>query len=67
MLSGRSASCVRTARRLYSQILDRIEDADYDVFSGRVRVPTWRKIAMAASSLAAPEQRDGRLAAGTTR
>jgi phytoene synthase len=67
MLTGRAASCVRTARRLYSQILDRIEDADYDVFSARVRVPTWRKIAMAASSLAGPETHGGSLAAGTTR
>lgn len=38
-----SARCVGTARRLYAQILDRIEARDYDVFDGRVRVPTWRK------------------------
>ena len=34
MLPGRSGRCVRAARVLYAQILDRIEDADYDVFSG---------------------------------
>jgi len=28
--------------------LDRIEAVDYDVFSQRVRVPTWRKLAVAA-------------------
>jgi 15-cis-phytoene synthase len=43
MLPGRSARCVAAARVLYSQILDRIEAAGYDVFSRRVRVPTWRK------------------------
>ena len=46
-LRGRSARCVRAARQLYSQILDGIEDAGYDVFSARVRIPTWRKIATA--------------------
>ena len=43
LLPSRSARCVGTARVLYSQILDRIERADYDVFQARVRVPTWRK------------------------
>lgn len=53
-LPPRSARCVRTARVLYSRILDRIEDADYDVFSGRVRVPTWRKAATAVGALLLP-------------
>jgi len=48
-LPPRSARCVATARRLYSGILDRIEAADYDVFSARARVPTWRKAATAAA------------------
>ncbi len=48
LLPPRSARCVGTARVLYAQILDRIEAADYDVFSGRVRVPTWRKAVTAA-------------------
>jgi phytoene synthase len=39
-----SAACVQAARTLYSGILDRIEAADYDVFSTRVKVPTWRKV-----------------------
>jgi 15-cis-phytoene synthase len=43
MLPPASARCVATAHTLYARILDRIEAADYDVFSGRVRVPTWRK------------------------
>ena len=48
-LPPRSARCVATARRLYSGILDRIEAANYDVFSARARVPTWRKAATAAA------------------
>jgi phytoene synthase len=43
MLPPASARCVATAHTLYARILDRIEAADYDVFSERVRVPTWRK------------------------
>jgi len=42
---------VLTARVLYSRILDRIEAADYDVFSIRARVPTWRKAGTAARIL----------------
>jgi phytoene synthase len=43
MLPPASARCVSTALGLYSQILERIEARDYDVFSGRARVPAWRK------------------------
>ena len=53
MLPPRSARCVATALTLYSQILDRIEARDYDVFSDRARVPTWRKAATAAGILIA--------------
>lgn len=38
--------CVGTALVLYSRILDRIEAADYDVFSQRVRVPDVEKAAV---------------------
>ena len=48
MLPPTSAGCVQAARTLYSEILDRIEDAGYDVFSNRATVPTWRKTAIAA-------------------
>ena len=48
MLPPTSAGCVQAARILYSEILDRIEDAGYDVFSSRATVPTWRKTAIAA-------------------
>jgi 15-cis-phytoene synthase len=43
-----SARCIRAARVLYSGILEQIEAADYDVFTARVRVPTWKKVATAA-------------------
>jgi phytoene synthase len=52
MLPGASGRCVRTARILYSQILDRIEQAGYDVFTARRRVPTWRKLTTAGGQLA---------------
>ncbi|MGI8613805.1 MAG: phytoene/squalene synthase family protein [Nocardioidaceae bacterium] len=52
LLPERSARCVSTARVLYARILDRIEAADFDVFSVRIRVPTWRKAALAARVLA---------------
>lgn len=48
LLPGRSARCVGAARELYSRILDKIEDADYDVFSSRARVPTAQKALTAA-------------------
>jgi phytoene synthase len=48
LLPPASARCITAARLLYSQILDRIEAADYDVFATRARVPTWRKAATVA-------------------
>lgn len=48
LLPAASARCVGAARRLYSDILNRIEDAGYDVFQHRARVPTTRKVAAAA-------------------
>ena len=46
-----SARCIRAARRLYAAILDRIEASDYDVFTRRARVPTWRKALVVAQSI----------------
>ena len=51
MLPPRSASCIRAAHRLYAGILERIEQSGYDVFSGRVSVPTSTKIATAVREL----------------
>ena len=50
MLPAASARCVGTALELYSRILGRIEARDYDVFSGRARVPAWRKAVTAAGA-----------------
>src|SRR5262249_49455815 len=43
LLPPASARCIRAARQLYSEILDRIEVAGGDVFSRRARVPGARK------------------------
>ncbi len=48
LLQGRSAAGIRAARCLYAQILDRIEDNDFDVFSQRARVSLARKLTVAA-------------------
>ena len=48
LLPPAAARCVHTSLVLYSGILDRIEQADYDVFTHRVRVPTRVKVAAAA-------------------
>jgi 15-cis-phytoene synthase len=50
-LPSSSARCIRAARTLYSEILVRIEEAGYDVFSQRVRVPGWRKAVVVARSV----------------
>jgi phytoene synthase len=47
-LPASSARCIRAARTLYAGILDRIERAQYDVFSTRARVPAPRKALVAA-------------------
>ena len=61
MLPAASARCVGTARMLYAQILDRIEDANYDVFSARVRVPTWRKAGTSARIMITGPQPRGKV------
>ncbi|MDO5499110.1 MAG: phytoene/squalene synthase family protein [Propionibacteriaceae bacterium] len=45
-----SRRCVATALTLYEQILDRIERAEGDVFTRRIRVPTPLKLATAVAS-----------------
>jgi phytoene synthase len=51
LLPPRSARCIRGARVLYAEILDRIEANGYDVFSVRARVPAWRKAQVVATSM----------------
>jgi phytoene synthase len=51
MLAPTSARCIRVARRLYGEILERIERADYDVFASRARVPSTRKALVVGRSM----------------
>lgn len=51
MLAPTSQACIRIAHRLYGGLLDAIEDADYQVFRVRARVPTPRKLEVAAIEL----------------
>ncbi len=51
LLPPASARCVSTALVLYERILDRVEEADYDVFTVRRRVPTWEKAALAGKAM----------------
>ena len=46
-----SRDCLRTASTLYAEILDEIERADYDVFSGRVRVGLARRASVGLTGL----------------
>ena len=52
MLPDVSARCIRSARVLYSRILEVIEAQQYDVFRERARVPTWKKLALVSRDLA---------------
>jgi phytoene synthase len=51
LLPPSSARCVSAARTLYARILERIEGRDFDVFTGRARVPTWHKAALSTRVL----------------
>ncbi len=51
MLPPPGARCVATALRMYARILDLVEAADYDVFSGRHRVRPRTKVALLADVL----------------
>jgi phytoene synthase len=46
---ARSLVAARIMGAIYRHLLERIVARDYDVFSSRVRVPTWRKAWIAAS------------------
>jgi phytoene synthase len=45
-----SRPCLGAMRAIYGGILDRIVARNYDVFSSRARVPTWRKVAIAGQA-----------------
>jgi 15-cis-phytoene synthase len=51
LLARRSRPCVWAALTLYSEILDRIEDSDFAVFSHRATVGTTRRLQVAGAGL----------------
>jgi phytoene synthase len=52
LVDSESRPAVWVLVTIYARLLRRIEAADYDVFSARVRVPTWQKLAILAAGLA---------------
>ena len=51
LLAPQSRPCVATAFTLYSEILDRIEALDFEVFSQRASVGTGRRVQVFAGGL----------------
>jgi phytoene synthase len=51
LVDATSRDCLHTAAVLYREILDEIEAADYDVFSGRVRVALTRRATVGLQGL----------------
>ncbi|MCX4094715.1 phytoene/squalene synthase family protein [Nocardia sp. alder85J] len=51
LLEPRSRPCVAAAHTLYGEILDRIEDLDFDIFVHRARVGIPRRAAVGAAGL----------------
>ncbi len=51
MLERTSQACIRAAFHLYAGILDEVESADCDVFAGRAKVPTPKRLRVAVSCL----------------
>ncbi|MGY0497740.1 phytoene/squalene synthase family protein [Nocardia sp. FBN12] len=54
LLAPRVRPAIATAATLYAEILDRIEAADYQVFTTRATVPRRRRIVVAAKGLTTP-------------
>ncbi|MFD3464305.1 phytoene/squalene synthase family protein [Nocardia fluminea] len=57
LLAPRVRPAITTAAILYAEILDRIEAAEYQVFTGRATVPRRRRILVAAKGLTTPTGR----------
>lgn len=51
MLRTASQACIRTAFHLYAGILDEVENADCDIFAGRAKVPTPKRLRVAVGCL----------------
>jgi phytoene synthase len=54
LLPARSRRCVRLAYAIYGGILDRVEEAGYDVLAGRAVVPRRRRATAVVRELARP-------------
>lgn len=52
LVDPRSRASLWALIRIYSRLLDRIEEADFDVFSRRRRVPLWEKCAIVLQAMA---------------
>ncbi|MFN3650438.1 MAG: phytoene/squalene synthase family protein [Armatimonadota bacterium] len=50
LVDADSRPCLRAMRRIYGGILERIVAQEYDVFSRRARVPTWKKLWIATEA-----------------
>lgn len=50
LTNDRSQFCVRLMRRTYADILHRIEQNGYNVFTHRAAVPTWKKFLLAMTT-----------------
>ena len=50
LVHKRSRSSLWALVEIYSRLLDRIERSNFDVLSHRIRVPTWRKMAIVAQA-----------------
>jgi len=52
----RSRASLRALIEIYSRLLDRIVDSNYDVLARRIRVPTWEKLWVLASAFFQPRK-----------
>lgn len=60
-----SRPCVETAYTLYGEILDRVVESGYDVFSRRIAVPRPRRVGVAVAAVLATTTARGRALAGS--
>ena len=48
LIDARSRPSLWALREIYRRLLERIERSRFDVFSRRIRMPTWEKLAIVA-------------------
>jgi phytoene synthase len=52
LIDADSRPALRVLVKIYSRLLSRIEEQRFDVFTTRVQVPTWQKVAILAAGMA---------------